>query len=121
MLDNNKCILAYKLSPLEIEKTKELNFKVIEVTPEMIEMKVRDILEGYRFKTYKEKPPKEKVVVFNNLSDNELKSTVKEIREIFKGGILAVVTESTIDWKFEHLINHLQEEKMYYMKYQREN
>lgn len=121
MLDNNKCILVYKLSPIEISRTKELGFKVVEVTSDMLDMTVKNILDGYRFKTYKEKPPKEKVVVFNSLSDNELKTIVGEIREIFKGGVLAVVTENTVNWKFESLIDHLQEEKQYYMKYQREN
>lgn len=120
MLDNNKCILAYKLSGLELDKVKALGYKVIEVIDEMIEMKVSEIVEGYRFKIYKENPPKQKVILFNNFSDKEVQMAVSKIREGFKAGILAVVTDTNKKWKFEFLVEHLVEEREAYRKFQRE-
>lgn len=119
MLDNNKCILAYNLPKLELLKLKEENIKVIEILPEMVEMTVKDIIEGLKFQTFNQKPLDNKVILFNNFTDNELKSTIKSIRENIKGGILAVVTPTSIEWKFNYLVEHLIEEREWYLKQQK--
>ena len=47
MLDNNKCILVYGLSNIELENIKELGYKIVEITTEMCEMTLMDVLMGY--------------------------------------------------------------------------
>ena len=44
MINNNKCILVYGLSNVDLEYMKKLDYKIIEITPEMCEMTLRDIL-----------------------------------------------------------------------------
>ena len=46
MLDNNKCILVYGLSNIELLNLSELGYKIIEITPEMCEMTLMDVLKG---------------------------------------------------------------------------
>ena len=42
MLENNKCILVYGLTNIDLEFIKKLNYKIIEITPEMCEMTLGD-------------------------------------------------------------------------------
>ena len=120
MLENNKCILAYGLSDLELEKLRELKFKVIEVTPEMCEMTLNDILSGLRLDIFNNSPLKEKVILYNNLTEIEVKKVINDTREGIKDGILAVVTEQSINWKVNYLIKHLKNERDWYSKVRKE-
>ena len=43
MLENSKCVLAYKLSDEELEKLKIANLKIVKLEPEMWDMKIKDI------------------------------------------------------------------------------
>ena len=52
MLENNKCILVYGLTNIDLEFIKKLNYKIIEITPEMCEMTLGDILFHLRGKLY---------------------------------------------------------------------
>ncbi|MGL5352490.1 MAG: DUF3783 domain-containing protein [Clostridium sp.] len=119
MLDNNKCILAYNFSELELNILKSSGIKVVEVSPEMLEMTIKDILGGLKFKTFNPDPIKEKTIIFNNFTDGELHKAIKAIREKIKGGLLAVVTPTTIDWKFNYLVKHLIEEKEWFVNQQK--
>lgn len=119
MLDNNKCILAYNFSELELNILKNSGIKVVEVSAEMLEMTLKDILDGLKFKTFNPDPVKEKTIIFNNFTDAELHPTIKAIREKIKGGLLAVVTPTTIDWKFSYLVKHLIEEKEWFVNQQK--
>ncbi|GAB6168668.1 DUF3783 domain-containing protein [Clostridium carnis] len=119
MLDNNKCILVYRLPENELKALKEENIKVIEIKPEMVEMKIKDILDGLKFQTINESPIKEKVILFNNFTDIELQALIKNLRKNIKGGILAVVTPTSSEWSFNYLIEHLVEEREWYLKQQK--
>lgn len=119
MLDNNKCILAYNFSEFELNILKNGNIKVIEVSPEMIEMTIKDILGGLRFKTFNPNPIKEKTILFNNFTDDDIQPVIKVIRQKIKGGLLAVVTPTTIDWKFSYLVKHLIEEREWFLNQQK--
>ena len=72
MLDNNKCILVYGLSNDDLEYIKKLQYKIIEITPEMCEMTLKDVLLGVRLNIFNSSPIKEKVILYNNLSQFEL-------------------------------------------------
>ena len=106
MLDNNKCILVYGLSNIELLNLSELGYKIIEITPEMCEMTLMDVLKGTRLDIFNCNPIKEKVIF--------------DTRKKIKYGILAVVTEQSINWKINHLIKHLKDEKEWYSKVRKE-
>ena len=59
------------------------------------------------------------MILFNNYEDNKLQKSIKEIRKFVKGGILAVVTETSREWSFEYLINHLIEEREWFKNMQK--
>lgn len=119
MLDNNKCILAYNIPEREFNILKEEGFKIVEISLEMVEMTIKDILNGLKFETFNSSPRKESVILFNNFSDEELKGTIRSIRQKFKGGILATVTPTSMEWKFNYLVEHLVEEREWYLKQQK--
>lgn len=119
MLDNNKCILAYNVPEREVDILKEQGFKLIIISPEMVEMTIKDILSGLRFETVNSNLGKESIILFNNFPDEELRETIIRIRQKFKGGILATVTEASISWKFNYLAKHLIEEREWYLKQQK--
>ena len=120
MIDNNKCILVYGLSNIELLNLKELGYKIIEITPEMCDMTLMDILLGMRLEIFNNNPIKEKVILYNNLSENEIRKAIADTRRNIKDGILAVVTEQSINWKISYLIKHLIYEKEWYSKVRKE-
>ena len=120
MLDNNKCILVYGLSNIELVSLREIGYKIIEITPEMCEMTLMDVLLGMRFDIFNSNPIKEKVILYNNLSENEIRKAIADTRRNIKDGILAVVTEQSINWKISYLIKHLIYEKEWYSKVRKE-
>lgn len=120
MLDNNKCILVYGLSNIELENIKELGYKIVEITTEMCEMTLMDVLMGAKFEIFNNNIIDEKVILYNNLSEEELRKSIKDTRTKIKDGILAVVTPQSINWKINYLIKHLKEEKEWYSKVRKE-
>jgi len=120
MLENNKCILAYGLSNTELLNLKELGYKIIEITPEMFEMTLNDVLLGMRLEVFNNNPIKEKIILYNNLSQCELKKAIMDTKQNIKDGILAVVTQKVINWKISYLINNLIYEKEWYSKVRKE-
>ena len=81
MLENNKCILAYGLSNTELLNLKKLGYKIIEITPEMCEMTLMDVLLGIRLGIFNNNPIKEKVILYNNLSEYELRKAIMDTRQ----------------------------------------
>ena len=61
-----------------------------------------------------------KVILYNNLSQFEVRKAVNDTRENIKDGILAVVTEQSINWKVNYLIKHLKNERDWYSKVRKE-
>lgn len=120
ILDNNKCILVYGLPNTELSNLKELGYKITEITPEMCEMTVMDVLLGIKLEVFNNNPIKEKVILYNNLSKDELRKAIKDTREKIKDGILAVVTQQSINWKVSDLIKHLIDEKEWYSQFRKE-
>ncbi|APF27523.1 hypothetical protein NPD7_3243 [Clostridium sporogenes] len=122
---NNKLMLVYGLKEAELNLLKDMcannnlsNYKI--VNKSMCKMKLRDIIKGMNLEVEDVDMPEEKVVIFNNFSDNELELGVKKIKEILKPvPIMAVVTEASIDWEFKYLVDHLMEEREWYRKQDR--
>lgn len=124
-LNNKKGILIYgfnedeKIKLNDILSNQKLSpCRVIESN--MAKTPLRSIIDGLKFEVCDGALPNEKVVLFNNLDDNELENMIKAIREAFGGApIFAVITEQSIKWTFEKLIFHLVEEREWFKKQKR--
>lgn len=120
-MKNNKIILLYGLSDKEklqisyiIRQHKLPNYKII--SKEMCNMKIKDILEGFKFEILNSNLPEEKVVLFNNLNDNEMDIAIKSIKTAIPEVIMADVTPTSIEWHFNELLEHLIEERNWFKK-----
>lgn len=111
MLDNNKCILVYRLTDEELEELKKANLELIVLTDDMADMRIEDIIDGLRILNYNNRLPEEKLILFNNFDEKLLMKIIKEVRAVVTGGILATVTPTSIKWTFEHLLDHLVKER----------
>ena len=87
----------------------------------MCEMTLMDVLMGAKFEIFNNNIIDEKVILYNNLSEDELRKAIKDTRTKIKDGILAVVTPQSINWKINYLIKHLKEEKEWYSKVRKES
>lgn len=118
LLQNNKVALIYGFSEEELNNISKIlnsNYKVIEKS--MGKMKIRDMLNGVKLEVYNCKLSSEKAILFNNFEDEELKKAIRNIKTIIQPApIFAIVTDTSIDWTFEHLLEHLVEEREWYKK-----
>ncbi|GLC30337.1 DUF3783 domain-containing protein [Clostridium omnivorum] len=122
VLNNNKLILFYGLSA----EDKTFLQQVIsenslpackEIERDMARMKLKDIIAGLKFEIYTEVLPEEKIILFNNLSDEELDKAIKSIKKNQDmKPILAVITPTSIDWEFKYLLEHLIEEREWHLR-----
>lgn len=121
LLQNNKAILSYSLNDEEKSNISEiLNYNCKVVEQSMGKMKIKDILNGLKLEVINSHIPKEKVILFNNFEDEELKKTINLIKSVIQPApIFAIVTETSIDWTFEHLLEHLIEEREWYRNHSR--
>ena len=125
-LNNDKKILIFGLS---VEETEALSkdslfskINITNITNEMTTMTIKDIVGGLKFEVYEEALPKERVVLFNNFTDDELDVAIKKVRTLLKpGAIMAVVTPTSIEWSFKYLLEHLVEEREWYKAQKRGN
>ncbi len=115
MVGNDKLVLLYGLTEDEINVFKMSNLNYKNITEEIADMKIKEIISGENKVCAKRKLPQEKVILFNNFSDNELDKIIKLIRAtIGKSPVLAVVTETSSNWTFSYLVEHLLEEREWY-------
>lgn len=119
MLDNNKCILVYGANSQEIDALKDIGIKIVQITPEMTQMTLEDILEGLKFKTFNPKATKEKIAILNNFSDVEIRKSLNTIKATLKDVILAVPTPVSVKWTFNDLAEHLVEERNLHLNSQK--
>lgn len=118
MLNNSKAILTYGLSEKEKNDFKATGHKIVNITDEMTSMKIKDILDGLRFEVVSNNNFNEKVVIFNNFPDEEIRMMVSIAKIITENPIMAVVTEKSKEWPFSYLIEHLVEEREWHKKMQ---
>lgn len=112
-MQKNKCILVYGLSDDEINKLEKAKFKVLKITNDMANMKLKDILGKVDNRDENLELPDEKVILFNGYGNNEMRTTIKAVRNVINGGMLAVVTPISINWTFKYLLEHLIEERAF--------
>ncbi|WP_297522222.1 DUF3783 domain-containing protein [uncultured Clostridium sp.] len=113
MADLKRCVLVYGLDVVEIMKLQQAKVKIVRVTDDMGKMKVKDILEGSSEKIAGENLPKnEKLLVFHNILEVQLDMVMSLTkRALKKKPILATTTETSMEWDFEYLVEHLMEER----------
>lgn len=121
-MNNNKALLVYGLSKDEINSLRLIS-KVIEIKPEMVDLKVHEIASGKLNEEVIEivDGMNERAILFNGFSDKEVSASIKKIRSAVKGGVLAVVTPISRNWSFRYLLGHLLEEREWYAKNQKES
>jgi hypothetical protein len=117
-VNRNKVTLIYGFGDKEKEKIEGIVkkyhlHKVKEIDAAMAGMKVGDILaEKAETALPKAEMPDEKVILFNDMSDEEIQKYIEHLRSSFKPlPILAVITETSEKWTFEYLVEHLIEER----------
>lgn len=123
LTNNNKIVLIYGFDKEEIQTLEDLiiqeslpSYKII--TKEMASMKIKDIVQGFKFEIYESELPDEKLVLFNNIEDNELNDIINIFRQRFSENvILAVVTSTSEEWIFKELLEHLIEERNWHKTY----
>ncbi|MGL4759994.1 MAG: DUF3783 domain-containing protein [Sarcina sp.] len=113
MLGTKRCLLVYGLDVMEIMKLQQAKVKIIRVTEDMSKMKVKDIIDESTEKVAGENLPKnEKVIVFHNVPGMHLDMIMSLTKRVLKKKpILATTTETSMDWDFEYLVEHLMEER----------
>lgn len=117
VLSNNKLMMIYGFDQNDrtfldniIEELKLPPYRVIEKN--MANMTLRDIINGLKIETYNKELPEEKVIIFNNFSDDEVHTAIRAIRSNKEvKPILAVVTPTSINWEFHSLLEHLIQER----------
>lgn len=122
ILENDKMILIYGLNEQESNTFKKIaseynlpKHKIIR--NDMGKMTIRDILNGLNLEVFNVNLPEEKIILFNNFTDEQLKYTINLIRGTFDfSPILAVITPTSIEWTFENLLEHLIEEREWFKK-----
>ena len=121
LLQNNKVMLIYSFNEEEKNHVSQIlnyNCRVVEET--MGKMKIRDIIDGIKFEILSSEIPKEKLILFNNFEDEELKKSINLIKSVIQPApIFAIVTNTSIEWTFEHLLGHLIEEREWYRNHSR--
>lgn len=121
LLQNNKVMLIYSFNEEEKNHVSEIlnyNCRIVEET--MGKMRIRDILDGIKLEILSSELPKEKLILFNNFADEELKKSINLIKSLIQPApIFAIVTDTSIEWTFEHLLEHLIEEKEWYRNHSR--
>ena len=116
-VNRNKVTLIYGFDEKEKEKIEGIArehhlHKVTEIEAPMAGMKVADILAGKLPAVPKAGMPEEKVILFNDMSDEEIEKYIEQLRREFKPlPILAVITETSEKWTFDYLVEHLVEER----------
>lgn len=116
-MKRNKVTLVYGFDENEIKEielmVKENHLHGIKIINEtMAALTVEEILRETEPKDSGKVLPAEKVIIFNDMSDEEIEKYVELLRKEFKPlPIMAVVTETSEKWTFEYLVEHLIEER----------
>ncbi|WP_246517206.1 DUF3783 domain-containing protein [Clostridium aciditolerans] len=124
-MENDKTMLIFGFDKEDkqimhdlLKKNNLPDYKVIEES--MGKMKIKDILNGLKLDIYNCRLPQEKVILLNNFNDEELEKVIKDLRaNLISKPILAVVTETSIEWTFENLLEHLIEEREWAKNYRK--
>ncbi|WP_234117168.1 DUF3783 domain-containing protein [Clostridium hydrogenum] len=121
-MENKSQVLIYGFTNDEISQIKETFNEskipsILTLSESMAKMKINDIMEGKENLTDDTKLPDEKLVLFNNVSDKKIEKVIPAVIKISnKKPIFAVVTPVSINWSLKYLIEHMIDERSWYLK-----
>lgn len=121
-MENKSKVLIYGFTNDEISQIKETFNEskipsILILSESMAKMKINDIMEGKESLTDDTKLPDEKLVLFNNVSDKKIEKVIPAVMKISnKKPIFAAVTPVSINWSLKYLIEHMIEERSWYLK-----
>lgn len=121
-MENNKCIITYGFSKDQNKLIDDISVDGVHFKHNIIEksmsgMKIKDIIYGNMDNSISKNIPDEKVILFNNLTEEELNSSMQFIKNnIDRSPIFAMVTKTSAEWTFDYLIDHLIKEREWFRK-----
>lgn len=115
--NNESTLLVYGFHINEEETLKRIleennlpGYKVID--EQKYDLVLEDIIDGKQNESINGELPNEKVVLFYQCNDEEITSAMRQMKASYASKpIFAVVTPTSIKWKFSYLLEHLMEEK----------
>lgn len=120
--ESEKILLIYGFDYNEQLKLSELlkenNLPLYRVIDEsVVNLTLEDILRKKATDMCSSDLQKEKVILFNQCSDDDIKTTMRVVRASYsEKPIFAVVTHTSINWRFNYLLEHLIEERSRFEK-----
>ena len=111
------CILLYGLMPPEIKQVESIarliGLKdVVVVSPEYCGSLVKDLLDN-KLLEKTEVPIREKAIIFNNTSSARVSTFIDGLKKCrMSRPLIAMVTETSINWTLIELLENLQMERM---------
>ncbi|WP_446899868.1 DUF3783 domain-containing protein [Clostridium sp. LBM24168] len=121
----NKCIITYGLDDeenkfIDFIKVNDISFSHIVVRKSMVNMKIKSIINKNNSNYNSNDSSDEKVILFNEIAEVELSALMNLIKGKFDEiPIFAVVTETSSEWTFDYLIDHLIQEREWFKKQQK--
>lgn len=120
--EGRPCILVYGYDPLALETIRKYakgyeGLAVIEVKENHLQNTLKQIIDETGNLSNKMVDKKAPAIVINALSSAELNHFVHNFRSLgLQSPLFAMVTETSINWKFIDLIDDLLEERALFMK-----
>lgn len=121
----DRCIITYGLDDEENKfidsvKVNSCLFNHIVIRKSMVNMKIKSIIDKKSGSYSSNDSSDEKVILFNGLDEGEISSLMNSIKDKFdRIPIFAVVTETSANWTFDYLIDHLIQEREWFKKQQK--
>lgn len=115
--EGRECILVYGFSGKDLQVLKGYSVMlgirdIVQIQQDMLDIKIKNILEDNIEKEQGEPGPKDRAIVFNAFSGQKLNTFIANFKSTgLIQPLLATVTATSIDWKFRDLVNELQRER----------
>ncbi|MGL5614621.1 MAG: DUF3783 domain-containing protein [Sarcina sp.] len=122
-MTNEKKILIYGLDQDEKKKLSKSNVQLVEIDDTMVDMKISDIISEKKEPVEADETFKgEKIIIFNAIPDIQVRMIIDLTKRVIKKKpILAVVTETSVEWSFKELAEHLIEEREWHKSQKKGN
>lgn len=106
-MELKKVLLVHGLDSMELAKLQLSNHKVVVINNENGGSLLKDLIlqNEENIKKTESELPNERVIIFSDYSDEELKQNIVTFRFMStQRPMLAVVTENSYEWSFEYLL-----------------
>lgn len=115
VIHERSCMMIYGFNPQEMKHIQNISRMTgikdcIIIGKEETQTVLKEILDGNMTKS--EPKTLAKTIVFNQIPSSRINAFIEGIKKCrMARPLIAVVTETSINWTFDELINHLQEER----------